>query len=188
VVASVRAKRKQVRASYLKGQLEAARYERLPSRASPRASAFMRCRRSRPTALVTALSHELPAGVDQPKPFVKRTADGGSGRNPSFNEAKKAIGGRPILAIERARQLVSNGVALRSLGTSIKPTGEGPLSTGSYRAPRCGKLTYVGLFCTLFSEPVDEHWPAARGRLWPVPCRCSKTGRLLNGTSHPHIA
>ncbi len=43
------------------------------------------------------------AACDQPKPFVKRTADGGSGRNPSFDEAKKTIGGRPILTTERAR-------------------------------------------------------------------------------------
>ena len=40
---------------------------------------------------------------------------------------------------------------------------------------------YAGLFCTLFSEPVDEHWPEAMvGSGRPVR-RCSENGRFLNG-------
>lgn len=42
------------------------------------------------------------SAFDQLKPFVKRVADGSFGRNPSFDEVNRTIGGRPS-ATERAR-------------------------------------------------------------------------------------
>jgi hypothetical protein len=40
------------------------------------------------------------AGGDQRKLFVTRVANGSSGRDPSFDEAKRTIGGCPIFAME----------------------------------------------------------------------------------------
>ena len=50
------------------------------------------------------------ARADQLKSLVTRVADGSSGRDPSFDQAKTTTGGRPIFAMKRGRYLGLNAV------------------------------------------------------------------------------
>lgn len=102
---------------------------------------------------------------------------------PVIQEASRTVGGNAV-ATERFRQLVLNAVIPEVTRTSIKPTAEGLLPTASYRATRCGYLTYLGLSCTLFSERVDERWPAAGASSGRPVSQCSENGRFLDRAAH----